>query len=472
MLSFALYWAWVFSAIVGSSLLHTTDAAADLYIRLAGAAGIAAGLAVQYALIPKISIYDSRLFASVCAAFPLAFSAALLFPGVEAFAPGLLGWLLFLAGAASSLVLCGIGGGYSGYPRRYAIIATCLASSIGALIAFLLNSAPWIASVFISASLMPASALLYRKAGLVPDPETAENRKRAFDVMRSYRSLLVFMFLYSTLFGIVIVQSAHMEPVGAEASPMLAAICAPGVIMLALLASTKIRVDVESLQRLFLALAIIGIAPLAFLPAGAGFYFLLLLTIAFGMFDIANFVTLFEIIRENELPKLETFAIGRLLSELGIAAGWGLGLAVVSLAGEGANTAILVIEAVLVALIVLGLALLGRETQTEAPRLDEESPVTGSPQAQPDPYAYRARAVSSLEDEFDLSPREREVFEMLASGRSPKRISEKLFVSESTAKSHCYRIYQKVGVHSQQDLLDVIDDRVAAIYNDQWTLMP
>ena len=61
---------------------------------------------------------------------------------------------------------------------------------------------------------------------------------------------------------------------------------------------------------------------------------------------------------------------------------------------------------------------------------------------------------------------------MLASGRSPKRISEKLFVSESTAKSHCYRIYQKVGVHSQQDLLDVIDDQVAAIYNDQWTLMP
>ena len=472
MLSFAFYWAWLFVAIVGPSLLHATDTTGSLFIRLAGAAGIAAGLAVQYALMPKISIYDSRLFAAVCAIFPFAYSAALLLPGAEMSVPWLLGLLLFLAGAASSLVLCGIGGGFSGYPRRYAITATCLASAIGALIAVLLSSAPWAASVAASGLLMPVSSILYRKAGLVPNPETAESRRRAFDVMRGYHSLLVFMFLYSALFGVVIVQGAFMEPAGVGVSPILLTICAPGVIMLVLLASTKIRVDVESLQRLFLALAIIGMAPLAFLSSDAGFYFLLLLTVIFGMFDISNFVTLFEIIRENELPKLETFAIGRLLSELGIAVGWGLGLAVTGIAGENSNTAILVVEAATVALIVLGLALLGRDAQSEDSELDEKSPAAGLPQEQPDPYAYRARAVSSLEDEFDLSPREREVFEMLASGRSPKRISEKLFVSESTAKSHCYRIYQKVGVHSQQDLLDVIDDQVAAIHNDQWTLMP
>ncbi|MEI3377079.1 MAG: helix-turn-helix transcriptional regulator [Coriobacteriales bacterium] len=62
-------------------------------------------------------------------------------------------------------------------------------------------------------------------------------------------------------------------------------------------------------------------------------------------------------------------------------------------------------------------------------------------------------------DEFGLSPREREVFLMLAKGRNAKIIQEELCVSASTVKTHIYRIYRKMGINSQQLLIDTIDRR-------------
>ncbi|WP_241156635.1 MULTISPECIES: helix-turn-helix transcriptional regulator [unclassified Adlercreutzia] len=43
-------------------------------------------------------------------------------------------------------------------------------------------------------------------------------------------------------------------------------------------------------------------------------------------------------------------------------------------------------------------------------------------------------------------------------GRNAKYVGERLYISEHTVRSHIYRIYQKMDVHSQQELLDVIDN--------------
>ena len=52
---------------------------------------------------------------------------------------------------------------------------------------------------------------------------------------------------------------------------------------------------------------------------------------------------------------------------------------------------------------------------------------------------------------------------LLARGRNRRYISEKLVVSEETAKSHVSSIYAKLGVHTQQELLDVVEVSVAAL---------
>jgi DNA-binding NarL/FixJ family response regulator len=52
-----------------------------------------------------------------------------------------------------------------------------------------------------------------------------------------------------------------------------------------------------------------------------------------------------------------------------------------------------------------------------------------------------------------LSDREHEVLLLLADGLGASAISEKLYMSESTAKSHIARIYQKLGVSNRAQAL-------------------
>ncbi|MDR0347566.1 MAG: helix-turn-helix transcriptional regulator [Coriobacteriales bacterium] len=55
-----------------------------------------------------------------------------------------------------------------------------------------------------------------------------------------------------------------------------------------------------------------------------------------------------------------------------------------------------------------------------------------------------------------LTPREEEIIGFLAMGRSGPYIANELVISEGTFKTHCYRIYQKLGIHKNQELLDMV----------------
>ena len=57
------------------------------------------------------------------------------------------------------------------------------------------------------------------------------------------------------------------------------------------------------------------------------------------------------------------------------------------------------------------------------------------------------------EDTFDLTTRELEVLQEVASGLSNKEIGEKLFISEKTVKNHLTNIYQKLGVSDRTQAL-------------------
>jgi len=42
-------------------------------------------------------------------------------------------------------------------------------------------------------------------------------------------------------------------------------------------------------------------------------------------------------------------------------------------------------------------------------------------------------------------------------GDSIQRISEELFVSQGTVKAHINHIYRKLGIHSRQEMLDLVE---------------
>ncbi|WP_314040390.1 LuxR C-terminal-related transcriptional regulator [Slackia exigua] len=61
-----------------------------------------------------------------------------------------------------------------------------------------------------------------------------------------------------------------------------------------------------------------------------------------------------------------------------------------------------------------------------------------------------------------LTPREAEIFLLLARGRSMPRIAHELVLAEGTVKTHVRHIYQKADVSRRQELID----RYSAFLNE------
>lgn len=65
--------------------------------------------------------------------------------------------------------------------------------------------------------------------------------------------------------------------------------------------------------------------------------------------------------------------------------------------------------------------------------------------------------VGTVAERFRLSPRETEVLELFAAGRSAAFIAELQFVTTNTVRSHIKHIYAKCDVHSRQELITLIE---------------
>lgn len=90
-----------------------------------------------------------------------------------------------------------------------------------------------------------------------------------------------------------------------------------------------------------------------------------------------------------------------------------------------------------------------------------DSEVKVDDENRPDAAASRTdlvdRRTEQLANDHGLSPREKEVAHLVVRGHNVTSISERLFISENTTRGHMKSIYRKLGIHSRQDLLDLVD---------------
>ena len=101
------------------------------------------------------------------------------------------------------------------------------------------------------------------------------------------------------------------------------------------------------------------------------------------------------------------------------------------------------VDGALYAVVIIALALLWRmrSVAIETPQASDVSSVC-------------ARIAGA----HGLTPRETEVFTLLAQGRSRVFIQEELSLSDSTIKAHTSHVYQKLGVHSKQELISLVQE--------------
>ena len=77
-----------------------------------------------------------------------------------------------------------------------------------------------------------------------------------------------------------------------------------------------------------------------------------------------------------------------------------------------------------------------------------------APAEEADPISQRCQVLIS---QFELSPRESEVLVAFAHGRNVSYLAETLVLSPNTIRTHSKTLYAKLGVHSKQELLDLVE---------------
>ena len=86
-----------------------------------------------------------------------------------------------------------------------------------------------------------------------------------------------------------------------------------------------------------------------------------------------------------------------------------------------------------------------------------EAPAVLSPVTQAQQLGRFKRKCAAVADTFLLSRKETEVLFLLAKGRNSAAIQEALYISAGTANTHMRHIYRKLDVHSQHDLIELVE---------------
>ena len=261
--------------------------------------------------------------------------------------------------------------------------------------------------------------------------------------------LFVCLFLFRVAFGYSL---RFGEVGGVPLSDFLVIVPVAAVALYAVLSRKTFPADL--LAQVSVLFVVAGFFLGSMLYDRAPFASVTLLSAGNTLFDMVAWVALIAVASRNERGAVAAFAWGRGLTGLGTIVGAALGVLANSLFGSDALGLALMGGTLI--LVFVGYALIGlkrfRFSETIAGVTPVVTTVVKTPELE---FEERCRRVA---ERYGLSPRELEVFMMLARGRDRAYIQEQLVVSRNTVKAHVKHVYAKLGIHAHQDLIDLVED--------------
>jgi len=70
-------------------------------------------------------------------------------------------------------------------------------------------------------------------------------------------------------------------------------------------------------------------------------------------------------------------------------------------------------------------------------------------------HAGETRAGEGALDHYGITPREREIIDLIGAGRTNQEIADSLFISLATVKDHNHNIFRKTGVRNRVELVNL-----------------
>lgn len=227
------------------------------------------------------------------------------------------------------------------------------------------------------------------------------------------------------------------------------------VASVALLLSWKLIYERITLMKLYLVMFPLTATAFLLLPLLDGSFRTLFVSFVFLVFSITSSFMVISCARTARNQCLHPVFVYGVFA--GVVYAFSMGGSAVGLAvgaAQGAGFAQLSVVA-LVAIYALSLAMTMQRRQ-KATAVSESASSIASPSALYEQEAVERRVVA-LAQRYSLSRRESEVLEFLARGRDVPFIAEELVISKNTVRSHVKSIFSKAGVHSRQELLDLIE---------------
>lgn len=194
-----------------------------------------------------------------------------------------------------------------------------------------------------------------------------------------------------------------------------------------------------------------------------------IMQVSYNSFNVLMWLLLSELAYNYRLSSLVVFGIGWGMVSLGVAIGPLAANLLISeigvLTSHDISVIALVVTTITLASYMFILPERDMENITKMPEgsvveIDHETTPQASSEEEDDesfvpiPFSQRCALIAQR---YDLTPRETEIMTLYARGRSSARIQEELVISRGTVSTHLQHIYQKIGVHSKQELLDIID---------------
>ena len=282
------------------------------------------------------------------------------------------------------------------------------------------------------------------RSGQTPDELTLTN---PFSFLPRTHRLFVCLALFQTAYG------AALSFGEVDNTPLATwAGIVPLLFLLAVWAARRRPLPLDALFNLALLLVMAGFlfAPISQQAAPA--LTSNLLEAGNSCFQLVFWPALAALSARNRAGTLPLFAWSGFLLCTGVTAGAELGrLCYAAMAGSFiASTAV----AGVVVLCLAAFALFGMKGFSYDATVEALTASTEVIEHEPTPDLDSA--VTRIADAVGLTAREAEIFALLAQGRNGAHIQRQLGVSYNTVKTHVAHIYTKLGVHSHQELIDLV----------------
>jgi DNA-binding CsgD family transcriptional regulator len=262
--------------------------------------------------------------------------------------------------------------------------------------------------------------------------------------------LFICFFLFRVIYGYAL---CFGEVDGAPLSALFAVV--PTILIALVLIGGRRQLNPDTLFQISALLIIAGLL-LVPLAQEIGLHSAISNILASGIlcFDLVFWYVLIAIAARNQNGAISVFAWGNSVTPFGIIVG--------AFIGRTTNRLALT-DPLIVSFITIGLLLIFiGYTFVILKRFSFSATISN---LEPDTAVVMRNLTAQMLEkrsaeiatEYSLTPRETEVLALLARGRSGRYIKDVLLVSHNTVKAHVKHIYQKLDIHTHQELIDIIE---------------